>query len=54
MLGIETKINQEHVRSVKMRELLKIMINIIEIDNKEIQICSLKKAHQWMKDNLKE
>lgn len=36
-----------------MTELLKVMINIIEVDDKETQLNSLKKAHKWMKDNLK-
>lgn len=53
VLGVEVKVNQEHVKSVKMTQLFKVMINVMEVDDKEIQLSSLRKAHQWMKENLK-
>ena len=32
---------------------MKVMINILEIDDRQSQNQSLKKAHEWMKDNLR-
>ena len=36
-----------------MVELMKLMINLIGIDDKQIQLRMLEKTHKWMKDNLK-